>query len=120
MMILFLLGRVILGGYFLMNAYNHLTKTEMLTGYAKSKNVPLARLAVIVSGIMMLLGGFGILLWVYLKISLVLLAIFLLCVSIQMHAFWKESDPALKMPDQINFMKNMALLGALLVILAFL
>src|SRR5471030_1685843 len=120
MMILFLLGRVILGGYFLMNAYNHLTKSEMLTGYAKAKGVPLARFAVILTGIMMLLGGFGILLWIYLKISVALLVIFLLCTSVQMHAFWKETDPAHKMTEQLGFMKNMALLGALLIILAFL
>ncbi|MCX6755677.1 MAG: DoxX family protein [Candidatus Nomurabacteria bacterium] len=120
MMILFLLGRVLLGGYFLMSAYNHFSKSEMLTNYAKSKNVPLAHLAVLLTGVMLLLGGFGILLWVYLKASIALLAIFLTFVTIQMHAFWKITDPASKMSEQMSFTKNMALLGALLIIIAFL
>jgi hypothetical protein len=35
-----------------------------------------------------------------------------------MHNFWKDEDPQMKMADRINFMKNMALLGALLMLLA--
>ena len=34
--IIFLIGRIIAGGYFLMGAYNHFTKLEMMAGYAKS------------------------------------------------------------------------------------
>jgi hypothetical protein len=35
-----------------------------------------------------------------------------------MHNFWKLEDPQLRMADKINFMKNMALLGAILMLLA--
>lgn len=34
---IFLIGRIILGGYFLYNAYNHFTELDALTGYAQSK-----------------------------------------------------------------------------------
>ena len=54
---LFLLGRVLLGGYFLINAYNHFKNHTSLTGYAQSKGVPMAGVAVYVTGAMLGLGG---------------------------------------------------------------
>jgi hypothetical protein len=41
-----------------------------------------------------------------------LIASFLLGVSPQMHAFWKETDPQQRMSEMVNFTKNMALVGA--------
>ena len=35
-----------------------------------------------------------------------------------MHNFWTLADPQLRMADKVNFMKNMALLGAILMFLA--
>ena len=40
--IAFLIGRVIVGGFFLMNGFNHFAQFNMMTGYAKSKGVPAA------------------------------------------------------------------------------
>jgi len=62
---LFLLGRILLGGYFIKNGYNHLKNLNMLTGYAQSKGVPMPKIAVFVTGLMLLFGGLGILLGVY-------------------------------------------------------
>ena len=41
--IAFLVGRVIVGGFFLMNAFNHFAQLNMMAGYAKSKASPLPR-----------------------------------------------------------------------------
>ena len=62
----------------------------------------------------LLLGGLSMLLGVYPVIGIVLLIIFLLGVSFQMHTFWKVDDAQMKQIDMINFTKNMALVGALL------
>ena len=43
--------------------------------------------------------------------------VFLLGVSVQMHTFWKVDDAQMKQIDIINFTKNMALIGALLMFL---
>lgn len=118
MEILFLIGRVLYGGYFLMNAFNHFTKSQMLSGYAASKGVPLPRLAVLGSGLLLALGGLGILLGVYIQWAVWALIIFLIPVSFKIHAFWLVPDPNMKMIETVNFTKNMALLGAALVLLA--
>ena len=57
------------------------------------------------------------LLGAYVPIGIVLLIVFLVGVSVQMHSFWKVEDGQLKQTDIINFTKNMALIGALLMFL---
>ncbi len=118
MSILFLIGRLIFGGYFLMNAWNHFKNHAGLTGYAQSKGVPYSQAGVFVSGVLLLLGGLGVLIGVAPVASLALLIIFLVPVSFMMHAFWKETDPQKQMMERIQFMKNMALVGALLMLYA--
>lgn len=115
---LVLIGKVVFGGYFIMNAYNHFKNHKGLGMYAVAKGVPekLANSAVFLTGVMLLLGGVGILLGIYVEIALLILAVFLIGVSFQMHQFWKVEDPMQKMGEQINFFKNMALLGAILLI----
>ena len=118
MVYLFILGRILLGGYFIMSGVNHFRHLKMLTGYAQFKGVPMASTAVWVTGLMMLLGGLGILLGVYVELSILLLGLFLLVTTLQMHQFWKITDQMARMGEEINFKKNMALLGAVLMLLA--
>lgn len=114
----FLIGRILFGGYFLMNAINHFSKADMLSGYAAAKGVKSPKLAVFVSGLLLLAGGAGILLGVYVSWAVLALVLFLVPVSFKMHAFWKVSEPNMKMMEMVNFTKNMALLGAALMLLA--
>ena len=71
-----------------------------------------------VVGVLLLLGGLGVVFGIAPEASLALLIIFLVPVSFKMHPFWKEADPNAKMMDKIQFMKNMALVGALLMLYA--
>lgn len=112
MELLFLLGRVLFGGYFVISGWNHFASFAGLTGYAASKGVPAPKLATIITGSMIFLGGLGILLGIAIQLSVLLIAIFLLGVSFKMHNFWKVSDPMARMSERINFSKNIALLGA--------
>lgn len=116
---IFLIGRILLGGYFIYNAYGHFTHMKSMAAYAKSKGVPMPEFGVILSGVMLLVGGFSILTGILLMPGLWMLAVFLVVVSLMMHAFWKIPDNmALRMNEQINFTKNMALLGAILMMIA--
>lgn len=112
-----MLGSIIFGAYFVISGFNHFKNEKMLTGYAKSKGVPSARLAVLLSGAMMIIGGIGFIFNMRIQEAAILLIIFLVPTTFMMHAFWKTADPTHKMNDQINFMKNLALIGALLMFL---
>lgn len=109
---LFLLSRVIFGGYFLLNGINHLRKLDGLAGYAQSKGVPSPKVAVAVSGLLIILGGVGIILGIFVNLSVILILLFLIPVTFTMHRFWKETDPMAKSNEYITFMKNIALAGA--------
>ncbi len=101
-----------------MNGINHFKNANGLTQYVASKSVPSPKVAVYLTGLMLLLGGLGVILGIYTELSLWLIIVFLILTSFKMHDFWSVSDPSQKMPEQINFMKNMALAGAALMILA--
>jgi uncharacterized membrane protein YphA (DoxX/SURF4 family) len=105
-------GRAMFGGYFLYNGINHFRNRQAMAGYARSKGVAAADAAVIATGAMMVAGGLSIIAGRQPKWGAGLIASFLLGVSPQMHAFWKEQDPQARMPELINFTKNMALVGA--------
>ena len=57
-----LIGRIIAGGFFLMNGFNHFAKLNMMAGYAKSKGTFAPTLAVGGTGVILLLGGASLLL----------------------------------------------------------
>ena len=116
--ILFLIGRILYAGFFLVSGLNHFTKTSMYKQYTASKGIPASGLAVVGSGLLVFLGGLSVLLGFWPHIGLLLIVIFLLGVTPAMHNFWVVKDPMAKMADQINFMKNTALLGAALVMTA--
>ncbi len=42
----------------------------------------------------------------------------MLVTTFKMHQYWKVTDAGMKMGEEINFKKNLALLGALLMLLA--
>lgn len=113
-----LAGRILLGGYFLMAAYNHFAKGKMMIGYAASKGIPAPPLAIYGTGIILGLGSISLLTGIMPIIGLGLLAVFLIGVTPTMHNFWKATDPMAKMNDMNAFMKNTALLGALLMLSA--
>jgi len=109
-----LLSRLILGIYFLSNAFNHFKNLNMLASYAQSKNVPAPKFSVILTGILLLIGGLSILLGIYVEVGVVALTLFFLPVTFMMHNFWAVQDPQQKMMEMISFMKNMAIWAGVL------
>ncbi len=115
--ILFLIGRILVGGYYIFSGFNHFSKKDMMAGYAKSKGVPMPEIAVPLTGLLLLLGGISLLLGIYPYIGVALIVIFLIPVTFMMHNFWAVPKEQ-KMADMVNFLKNIALIGSALMFLA--
>jgi putative oxidoreductase len=115
---LFLLGRILFGGFFLLNAFNHFSRVSSMAPYAQSKGVPAPRMAILGSGVLIALGGSSILLGVKPKCGVLLLALFLVPVTFTMHNFWADQDQQTRQSNEIQFQKNLALLGASIMLLA--
>ncbi|MBI2611053.1 DoxX family protein [Candidatus Kaiserbacteria bacterium] len=113
-----LVGRILYGGFFVVGGMMHFMKLKDMTAYAQMKGAPMPQLSTIVTGIVIVLAGLGVIFDVYATISLLLIATFLVVITPIMHAFWKVDDPNMKMVDMQMFLKNMALLGAALFLLA--
>ena len=112
-----LLGRFLFVTIFLMSGPFHFTKQAI--GYASSQGVPLASLAVPVSGLIALAGALSILLGYRAKTGAWLIVLFLLPVSFLMHKFWAVSDPMMAQVQMMMFMKNISMMGAALLISQF-
>ena len=112
------IGRIFFALIFITSGISHLTKLEAMTGYAKYKKVPAAKAGVIVSGLMILVGGLYIAFGVYADLGALLIALFLIPAAFMMHAFWKETDATAKQNETVGFFKDLSLAGAALIIFA--
>lgn len=117
--IIILIGRILFGLVFLLSGIGHLRARAAMTAYAQAKGVPAAGAMVVITGIMLILGSLSIILGIFPEIGALLLIIFLLPTTFMMHAFWKETDPMMKMSEQSSFFKGLALLGGALMIFAW-
>ncbi len=109
-----LLGRIFYTAIFLMSGPGHFTQKSI--GYAAAQGVPLPAIAVPMAGVLAILGSLSVLLGYKAKYGAWLLVLFLVPVTFMMHRFWGIADPMMAMMQKINFMKNMSMLGAALLI----
>lgn len=114
----FFLGRLIFGGFFLYSGIHHFRDRKNMAQYVAAKNVPYPEAAVAGSGALLLLGGASILSGVKPKVGTLAIVAFLAGVSPVMHDFWSSQDPQRRQSDMVHFMKNMAMLGAAMALMA--
>jgi putative oxidoreductase len=110
-------GRVLFAAIFLMSFIPHFSAEAI--SYARQAGVPLASLAVPMSGVIALLGGLSIVFGYRAKIGAWLIVLFLVPVTMTMHAFWAMTDPMMAQMQQAMFMKNLSMLGGALLITHF-
>ena len=113
-----LIGRILFALVFVSSGLSHLAKVEAMTGYAKFKKVPAAKLSVLVSGTLLALGGLSIVLGVYADLGALVIAILLIVMALKMHDFWTQTDAQAKQTETISFFKNISMAGGALIIFA--
>jgi putative oxidoreductase len=111
---LVLLGRLFFALIFLMAGPNHFSSQTI--AYAASQGVPMASIAVPLSGVLALVGGLSILLGYRARIGAWLIALFLVGVTPMLHNFWAVTDPMMHQMQMVMFMKNVSMLGGALLI----
>jgi uncharacterized membrane protein len=82
---LFLLGRIVFGGFFVFNGANHFLMNATMVQFAAAKGVPMPEVAVAVAGVLILVGGFCVLTGFQPYVGLSCIALFLVCVTPMMH-----------------------------------
>ena len=112
-----LLGRVVLAVLFLWSAYTKFAYMEANIGYMKAYGMPAAQLLIWPAALLELIGGAMLALGWKARWGAIALALFTLIAMFIFHAYW--SVPADQVQNQqIHFMKNLAIIGGLLVVFA--
>lgn len=106
------IGRVMFSLIFLLSVPHHFMHQTI--DYAAAAGVPLAHVAVPLAGLIALVGGLSIALGFHARVGAIALLVFLVPVTLFMHKFWGLSDPQQAQMQQVNFMKNLALMGGAL------
>jgi len=113
----FLLGRILYGGFFVLGGLNHFQHLNMMAGFTASKGVPFAKPLVVLSGLLILVGGLLVIVGWHARTGLAGIVLFLVPVTFLMHNYWVETDMMQRINQRVNFQKNVALLGAALMML---
>jgi putative oxidoreductase len=114
---LFVMGRAIFGGFFVWHGLNNIVEREQMSRYAAAKGVPTPDVAVPAAGTLLLAGGLSVMAGVKPREGLAAIIGFLIPVTFEMHRFWEVQDPAQRQAEMIHFTKNMALVGAALMMM---
>lgn len=110
-------GRALYSAVFILGGLSHFRPQTI--SYAAQTGVPAAGFLVPAAGVLALLGGLSVLLGYHARIGAWLLVLFLVPVTLMMHAFWTVPDPMMAQVQQAMFMKNLGLLGGALFIAHF-
>ena len=111
--ILPLIGRILICAIFLISGVNKIFHFSATQQYMKAYGMPLTKLFLILAILMEISGGLSILLGFKSKLGALILIIFLIPTTIIFHT--KFSDQI----QMIMFMKNLAILGGLFLILSY-
>lgn len=110
--VIVLLGRIFFSLMFIIAGFGHFSDATI--GYAANQGVPYAGLLVPFAGLLAIFGGLSVMFGYKTRIGAWALVLFLVPVTLKMHAFWTFSDPATAYAQQVNFMKNLSMLGGAL------
>ena len=118
MQVVLTLGLVLFGYLFVTSGIGHIVNRNAMSGYAQFKRVPSPMAAVLVSGVLLIVAPLLVIVGALVApavayVGLALLGLFLLSTLVFMHNFWAVDEES-KMTEQINFNKNLALLGAVI------
>ncbi len=116
MKIAFLVGRILVGGFYIYSGLKHFRNLQAMAGYARASGVPLPDIAVAGTGVLLFVAGFSILLGYQPLLGIAAAVLFLIPVTLMMHAFW-TMEGAARASNLVNFTKNTALLGSALMFL---
>ncbi len=121
---LVLVGRLLFVLFFLDSGINNIRKRATVAERLRGPTMPAtiqrhAALFNLASAALLVAGSAMIALGAWPDIGALLLALFLIPVTITSHQFWKFADPAQRRQQRTSFLRNGTLLGACVLLFAF-
>jgi putative oxidoreductase len=113
------LGRILLCTIFLLSAVgNKIPNFQAVAGAMAKEGVPAPQVMLAGAIVFLIAGSLSVILGYKARIGAALLLAFLVLATYYFHDFWTLSDPQAKQEQMIQFMKNLGLMGAMLLVIA--
>ena len=113
-----LVGRVLLGLYFVLPGIQKIVGFEQTSAYMADHGVPLIPVLLVLTIIIQIGGGTALIAGFRTQSVAFVLAGLTLVISLFMHDFWNFSDAVQRAHETQNFVKNMAIMAGLLFVTA--
>lgn len=112
-------GRVFLCTIFLLSALgNKIPNFQTVAGIMAKVGIPAPQFMLVGAIVFLIAGSLSVIVGYRARIGAALLLVFLVLATYYFHNFWTLSDTQLKQEQMIQFMKNLALMGAMLLVIA--
>jgi len=112
-----LVGRILLGAIFLLSGFAKLFDLDTTAGYMTQVGIPEAKTLAVIAGVAEIAGGLAIVFGFLARIGALGLFLYLIPTTLIFHHFW-TFEGAEQKTQMVNFMKNLAIMGGLLLLWA--
>jgi putative oxidoreductase len=112
------LGRILISVIFIVAGIQKIVGFSMFTGYVAASRLPLPKVSLAIAIAIELLGGLAILAGLYTRFTAWIIFLYLIPTTLLFHDFWAYQGAA-RIESQINFEKNLAIMGGLLFVATF-
>jgi len=113
-----LLGRILLSAIFILSGVGKITNPSFDGDQMKAKGIPAVTAFLILALIAEIAGAISILTGAKARFGALGLFVYLVAVTLVMHNFWAYDGPE-RVHQMENFMKNLAIMGGLLLVTVF-
>ena len=114
----FLIGRLIVGLFYLYSGLDIFINLNSKIGFAASKSTPLPQVTVLVSAVLLVIAGLTIITGYEVRFGVFALVLFFLPVTLIIHDFWNVQEPMRRITEMHSFQSNIALMASALMLLA--
>jgi putative oxidoreductase len=112
--VILLLGRLVIAALFVPSGFSKLMNLAGFGQMLAGKGLPVPIAWAVAAALIEFLGGLALAIGFKTRYVAVLLIVFTVVATLLAHAFWMISDPGARFVQQVNFFKNLAIIGGLL------
>jgi len=112
------IGRILLAAIFILSGYSKIGGFAQTAGYMASKGLPVVQVLLVLTIVIELGGGLMLLLGWRARWAGLAIFLWLIPTTLIFHAFW-GIDAAQAQMQQIQFMKNLTIMGGMMYVMAF-
>lgn len=114
-----LFGRILVAAIFVLSGVNKMGDFGGTTALMMSAGLPMAELLLVATILIEIIGGLMLVIGWQTRVAALILLLFMIPVTLVFHNPWAPAEAAMAQQQMIHFLKNLAIMGGLLNLMAF-